>query len=162
MTDVFLGLGSNVDAHKNMRSCMDHLETKFGQLEYSPVYQSPAVGFEGNVFLNMVVKIKTNLQARDLRDWLRLLEDKHGRDRTTPRFSDRHLDVDILLFGNRIQDKDGIKLPRGEILEQAYVLKPLSDIAPKMRHPIAKKSYRRLWSEFANENDVACLKLTTL
>lgn len=161
MTDVFLGLGSNVNPHKNLRSCLTYLETKFGSLDYSPVYASPAVGFDGPPFLNMAVKIKTNLQARGLRDWLRQLEDAHGRDRSQPRFSDRDLDVDILLFGNRIQDKDGIKLPRDEILEQAYVLKPLADIAPRLRHPVARKSYRRLWKEFAIGNDNT-LQLTTL
>lgn len=154
MTDVFLGLGSNVNPHKNLRSCLKYLEIKFGALDYSPVYASPAVGFEGPPFLNMVVKIKTSLQARGLRDWLRQLEDAHGRDRSMPRFSDRNLDVDILLFGNRVQDKDGIKLPRDEILEQAYVLKPLSDLAPRLRHPLARKSYRRLWKAFSEDNDI--------
>lgn len=161
MTDVYLGLGSNTDARKHLRGALRALETKFGHIEWSPVYSSPAVGFEGDDFLNMVVKIKTNLQARALRDWLRLLEDEHGRDRSQPKFSDRSLDVDILLFGNRVQNKDDIELPRGEILHYAHVLKPLADLAPRLRHPLEKKSYRRLWREFAEHNDTQ-LFLTTL
>ncbi len=161
MTDVYLGLGSNTQARKHLRGALRALETKFGDIEWSPVYSSPAVGFEGDDFLNMVVKIKTNLQARALRDWLRLLEDEHGRDRSQPKFSDRSLDIDILLFGNRVQNKDGIELPRGEILHYAHVLKPLADLAPRLRHPHEKKSYRRLWREFDEQNDVQ-LFLTTL
>lgn len=161
MTDVYLGLGSNTDARRHLRGALHALETKFGAIEWSPVYTSPAVGFDGDDFLNLVVKIKTNLQARALRDWLRLLEDEHGRDRTQPKFSDRSLDVDILLFGNRVQDRDGLVLPREEILHYAHVLKPLADLAPRVRHPVEKKSYRRLWREFADK-DKQPLYLTTL
>ncbi len=161
MTEVYLGLGSNTDARRYLRSALRALETKFGAIQWSPVYTSPAVGFDGDDFLNMVVKIKTNLQAAVLRDWLRQLEDQHDRDRSQPRFSDRSLDIDILLFGNRVLDKDGLVLPRAEILHYAHVLKPLADLAPKLRHPVEKKSYRRLWREFADKQQQP-LYLTTI
>lgn len=161
MTDVYLGLGSNLDTRRNLRSALRALETKFGTIEYSPVYTSPAVGFTGNDFFNMNVKIKTNLQVQVLRTWIRQLEDEHGRDRSQPKFSDRSLDIDILLFGNKIIDQEGLVLPRGEILHYAHVLKPLADIAPKLRHPTEKKSYQRLWREFPDKEQQP-LSVTTL
>ncbi len=161
MTDVYLGLGSNTEARKHLRSALRALETKFGAIEWSPVYCCPAVGFDGDDFLNMAVKIKTNLQARALRDWLRQLEDEHGRDRTQPKFSDRSLDIDILLFGHRVQADESLELPRAEILNYAHVLKPLADLAPRLRHPIEKKSYRRLWREFPDKARQP-MSLTTL
>ncbi len=161
MTDVYLGLGSNTDARRYLRSALRALETKFGAIQWSPIYTSPAVGFEGDDFLNMVVKIKTNLTATALRDWLRQLEDDHDRDRSQPKFSDRSLDVDILLFGSRVLQMEGLELPRAEILHYAHVLKPLADLAPKLRHPVERKSYRRLWREFADKDNQP-LHLTTI
>lgn len=160
MSDVYLGLGSNQRARYHLRSCLQQLESQFGQIDWSPVYVSPAVGFDGDDFLNMVVKIRTNLTVEALHQWLHDLEDRHQRDRQQPRFSDRTLDVDILLYGERVQT-EGIVLPRGEITRYAHVLKPLADLAPELIHPTERKTLQLLWQEFSAAQPDK-LKLTTL
>ena len=66
----------------------------------SPVYRFPAVGFAGPDFLNLAVGLDTELEPFVLNDWLHGLEDRHGRRRDVPRFSDRTLDIDIVLYGD--------------------------------------------------------------
>jgi len=160
MTDVYLGLGSNQRARYNLRSCLQHLESQFGQIDWSPLYVSKAVGFDGDDFLNMVVRIHTNLTVDDLHQWLHELEDRHQRNREQPKFSDRTLDVDILLYGERVQT-EAVVLPRGEITRYAHVLKPLADLAPDLVHPTEHKTMQLLWQEFAAGNGDQ-LELTTL
>ena len=83
----------------------------------------------------------------ELRDWLRELEDRHGRDRSLPKYSDRTLDVDILLFGDLVIHDEALEIPRGEILKFAHVLKPLADLAPDLDHPTDGRSMAQIWSE---------------
>ncbi|MDA3934948.1 MAG: 2-amino-4-hydroxy-6-hydroxymethyldihydropteridine diphosphokinase [Gammaproteobacteria bacterium] len=160
MIDVYLGLGSNQQARFNLRSCLRQLESKFGQIEWSPLYVSAAVGFDGDDFLNMVVKVRSNLTVDSLHHWLHELEDRHQRDRQQPRFSDRTLDVDILLYGELVQAGDVI-LPRPEITKYAHVLKPLADLAPQLLHPTELKTMWSLWEAFAASQAVQ-LQPTTL
>jgi 2-amino-4-hydroxy-6-hydroxymethyldihydropteridine diphosphokinase len=76
------------------------------------------------------------------------IEDAHGRDRSGPRFSSRTLDLDLLLYDGLVLDENGLKLPREEILKNAFVLWPLAEIAPQLVHPVAGKTYAELWTEF--------------
>ena len=82
-------------------------------------------------------------------DWLHRLEDRHGRRRDVPRFSSRTLDVDIVLFDDLVMDGPGhLQLPRKELAE-AFVLKPLADIAPDLRHPVNGETLGALWAAAA-------------
>ena len=128
---AFLGLGSNVSPERHIAIAIERLGAAFDDLRLSPLYRSRAVGFEGNEFSNVVAALRTDLGPWGLRDWLRALEDEHGRERNVPKFSDRVLDVDILLFGDRVQDDDGLQLPRPEIFHFAHVLRPLAELAPE-------------------------------
>ena len=128
---AFLGLGSNVSPQRHIGIAIERLGSAFDDLRLSPLYRSRAVGFEGNDFINGVASVRTTLSPRALRDWLRALEDEHGRERNVPKFSDRVLDVDILLYGDRVQDVEGLKLPRPEIFHFAHVLRPLAELAPE-------------------------------
>ena len=76
------------------------------------------------------------------------IEDAHGRDRSGPRFSSRTLDLDLLLYDDMVLDEQGLKLPREEILKNAYVLWPLAEIAPDLLHPVIGKTYTKLWDDF--------------
>ena len=148
MDYVYLGLGSNVNPRYHLRSGLRALERKFGRLRISPVYRNPAVGFEGDDFLNLAVRVRCNLKPLAMKEWLHALEDDHGRERGTARFSNRTLDVDVLMYGDRVIEEDGLTLPRPDILEYAHVLKPLADLAPKLVHPREKRSMAALWAEF--------------
>ena len=128
---AFLGLGSNVSPERHVAVAIERLGAAFDDLRLSPLYRSRAVGFEGNDFINGVASVRTSLSPLELRDWLRALEDEYGRERNVPKFSDRVLDVDILLYGDRVQDDDGLRLPRPEIFHFAHVLRPLAELAPE-------------------------------
>jgi 2-amino-4-hydroxy-6-hydroxymethyldihydropteridine diphosphokinase len=147
---VYVGLGSNVEREKNIRLAIMGMRQDFGQLRLSPVYESEAVGFDGDDFLNLVAGFETDTDVRDVVRALRKIEDQLGRDRSLPRFSHRPIDLDILTYDELKMDEEGIQIPRHEILVNAFVLRPLQDIAPDSLHPLAKKSYRELWQAMAS------------
>lgn len=147
MNTAYLGLGSNVDPEHHVRVAVHALIRAFGDAEISPIYRSHAVGFEGDDFLNLVVRVDTDLKPMELREFLRRLEDLHGRDRRAPKWSDRTLDIDILLFNDIMSEEGKLILPRPEILRFAHVLRPLADIAPDLVHSGTEKSYATLWAE---------------
>jgi 2-amino-4-hydroxy-6-hydroxymethyldihydropteridine diphosphokinase len=144
---VYVGLGSNVDREKNILGGIREIRRVFGGLELSPVYESEAVGFDGGDFLNLVVGFKTVKPVRDVVLALRVIEDRLGRDRSLPRFSHRSIDLDILSYDDLQIDETGLQIPRKEILENSFVLRPLQDIAAGTLHPVLKQSYAELWAE---------------
>lgn len=154
MSTVYLGLGSNRNAEANIRAGIRALYRQFAGTAISPVYRSAAVGFSGSDFLNCVARIETDLSPTELKRWLTDLEDAYGRDRSQPKFSDRTLDIDILLHDDKAGRFDGLTLPRGEILEYAHVLKPLADIAPDLKHPETGKTFAEHWEEFEGDRSL--------
>ena len=79
---------------------------------------------------------------------MRDIEDANGRDRSGPKFSSRTLDLDLLLYDDLQINENGLKLPRAEILKNAFVLWPLAEIAPELQHPETGTAYAVLWSAF--------------
>lgn len=148
MAEVLLSLGSNIDRERNIRSCVDELAAQFGHLDISPVYESEAVGFDGDNFLNLVVAIHTDATVAELSRRLRDIENAHGRDRQTPKFSARSLDIDILTYDQLVGEVDGVQLPRKEIFRNAFVLRPMADLRPQSPCPGAENSYLELWQKF--------------
>jgi 2-amino-4-hydroxy-6-hydroxymethyldihydropteridine diphosphokinase len=148
MARVYLGLGSNIERERYITAGLDALEMLFGHLELSPVYDCPAVGFDGQPFLNLVVGIETDLAVGELQKRLRHLEYEHGRPANATRNSPRQLDIDILTYDDLVGVIDGVELPRGEILENAFVLRPLADLAPDAKHPVVGESFAALWTGF--------------
>ncbi|MDF1820511.1 MAG: 2-amino-4-hydroxy-6-hydroxymethyldihydropteridine diphosphokinase [Alcanivoracaceae bacterium] len=144
---VFLSLGSNIDRERNIRSGLDALARAFGDLRISPVYESEAVGFDGESFLNLVAVMETALPVGELAGILRDIEAQHGRVRGEKKFSSRTLDIDILTYGDRVGVIDGVELPRDEILKHAFVLVPLSDLAPEAVHPVTGERYDALLAD---------------
>ncbi len=132
---AYLGIGSNIEPERHVAIALERLGAAFDDLRVSPLYRSPAVGFDGDDFINGVAAVTTDLSPWELRDWLRGLEDEYGRQRDVPKFSDRVLDVDILLFGDRVQDDERLRLPRPEVFHFAHVLRPLAELAPDLVCP---------------------------
>lgn len=149
MPKVFLGLGSNIDPYQSLQAALDTLTACYGELAISPVYESDAVGFDGDRFLNLVVAFETAVPLAMLAKQLRDIEHAHGRPPDGPKFSSRTLDIDILLYGDCCGEVDGLTLPRNELDCYAFVLCPLADLAPEARHPANGHSYRRLWTDMA-------------
>jgi 2-amino-4-hydroxy-6-hydroxymethyldihydropteridine diphosphokinase len=79
---------------------------------------------------------------------LRVIEDRHGRERQGPRFSSRTLDIDLLLYDDLVLNQPGLVLPRDEITRNAFVLCPLAEIAAGLTHPVLKRTYGELWEMF--------------
>ena len=153
MARVYLSLGSNLQPQKYLRAALDELRARFGAIEVSPAYRSKAVGFDGPDFVNLAVGLDTELAPEALNDWLHALEDRHGRRRDLPRYADRTLDVDIVLYDDLVRQGEGhLYIPRKE-LRHAFVLRPLADIAPGLRHPVDGRSMAELWAAFPAESE---------
>ena len=148
MPEVYVGLGSNIDAEHHVREGVARLESIFGDLKVSPVYRNAPVGFGGDDFLNLVVSFITSTKAQDITHQLRSIEEQCGRQRNQAKFGPRTLDLDLLLYGELVMDEPGVQVPRTEILEEAYVLKPLADIAPDTVHPVTGKTLESHWKDF--------------
>ncbi|MBV0934481.1 2-amino-4-hydroxy-6-hydroxymethyldihydropteridine diphosphokinase [Marinobacterium weihaiense] len=148
MVSVYLSLGSNTERERYIRAALDALSARFGELLISSVYESEAVGFSGDNFYNLVVGIETDLGVSELSACLKGIEDDNGRDRSGPRFSGRTLDIDILTYGDLAEPVDGVQLPRDEILHNAFVLRPLAEIAPEACHPVLGTAYAALWQAY--------------
>lgn len=148
MPRIYISLGSNIDRESNTRAGITALREKFGKLELSSVYESEAVGFDGDAFYNMVIACNVKDDVHRTNKALQSIEDANGRERNGPRFSSRTLDLDLLLYDDLVLDEYGLKLPREEILHNAFVLWPLAEIAPELTHPKAGKSYADLWQAF--------------
>jgi 2-amino-4-hydroxy-6-hydroxymethyldihydropteridine diphosphokinase len=148
MVEVCLGLGSNVEPEQHIRAALNALSQTFGKLKISRVFESESVGFSGNDFYNLVVMVETELSIPELVATLRAIENENGRDRSKPKFSPRTLDIDILTYGDLVGEFGGVRLPRDEILKNAFVLWPLSELLPTHKHPETGETYERLWRSY--------------
>ena len=113
MARIYISLGSNIDRERHTRAGVQALRERFGDLILSSVYESEAVGFEGDAFYNMVIACDVDEGVHETNRILAEIEDAHGRDRSGPRFSSRTLDLDLLWYDDFVLDENGLKLPRG-------------------------------------------------
>ncbi len=148
MAWVYISLGSNIDREALTRAGVNALQQYYGELILSSVYESEAVGFDGENFYNMVIALQTGDEVHQVARTLRQIEDEHGRDRSGPRFSSRTLDLDLLLYDALIIDEEKLQIPRDEILQRAFVLWPMAEVAPDLLHPQVHKTYGELWDAF--------------
>jgi 2-amino-4-hydroxy-6-hydroxymethyldihydropteridine diphosphokinase len=146
-SQFFVSIGSNVDPKRHIRQSIDALRNAFGALQISPWYESVAIGFDGDNFINGVIGANTTLSISDVVVQLKTIEDQIGRDRSFGKYSAKIIDLDLLTFDDTVCDKP-IQLPRDEITENAFVLLPLSDLAPESIHPLTDKTYQQLWQEY--------------
>ena len=144
---IWVSVGSNMDREASIRGGIRTLEERCGTLRLSPVYETEAVGFDGDAFLNMVLGFDTGLPVDEVRRMLRDVEHAQGRTRDGHKFGSRTLDLDILTYGDLVDESQDI--PRGEIMRYAFVLAPLADVAPEQTHPVLGKTYARLWRDFS-------------
>ncbi|MCB1845061.1 MAG: 2-amino-4-hydroxy-6-hydroxymethyldihydropteridine diphosphokinase [Halioglobus sp.] len=134
MTRVYVGIGSNQRPKQNLRLAIAELAARYRGLEVSPVYRNAAVGFRGDDFLNMVARFDSGQSPGELLLAFERIHDLAGRVRGGENMVSRTLDIDLLLYGDLVQDEP--PLPREDILDYPFVLKPLADLAPKLRHPV--------------------------
>jgi 2-amino-4-hydroxy-6-hydroxymethyldihydropteridine diphosphokinase len=149
LTEVFVAAGSNVEPIANLRRALDVLGRHFGPLRLSRAYRNRAVGFEGDDFVNLVVGFDTALGVHETIERLHEAEAACGRARNAPKWAPRSMDLDILLYGTRVCDEPGLVLPRPDLVRRPYMLGPMAELAPGLRHPVSGATMAELWRELA-------------
>jgi 2-amino-4-hydroxy-6-hydroxymethyldihydropteridine diphosphokinase len=148
MADVYVAAGSNVEPEKNLARALDEIEQAFGALAISPAYRNPAVGFAGADFINLVLAFRTADPVSRVKQELERIETLCGRPRDAPKWAARTMDLDILMYDQLVCDVPGLILPRPDLLRRAFMLKPLADLAPGLRHPTENCTIGELWAAF--------------
>lgn len=139
---TYISLGTNKgNKFKNLQNAIDLIADEVGAIQkISSVYKTDAVGFDGDEFLNAVIKVSTYLPPDTLMLTLLELEKKIGRIRTEKKqYSNRVIDLDILLFDNEIIISKIVIVPHPKMLDRKFVMVPLVEIAANKIHPIEKK-----------------------
>ena len=145
-TRAYISVGSNVEPVRHIEGAMRALVSRYGRVRASRTYQTPAAGFEGEDFLNLVLGIETDEPIADVMAFLREVETAEGRVRGGPRFAPRTLDLDLLTYGDTVSAQPGPVLPRADILEYNFVLGPLAELAGAETHPAVGRTYAELWA----------------
>lgn len=148
MTEVYLGIGSNIEPEENLRFAIRELRRRFGELDLSPVYESRPLGFDGEDFFNMVVRLQTELTPADVIDQLEEIHAIAGRVRDSSRYISRVLDIDLLLYDGLVVNEGRLHIPRSDVLDYSFVLRPLAELAPEFVHPVTGRRIADHWQEF--------------
>jgi 2-amino-4-hydroxy-6-hydroxymethyldihydropteridine diphosphokinase len=159
MTSVYLSLGSNLgDREANLQRARDALERENMRIRRrSAVYETePRDVPDQPWFLNLTAACETSISAWDLLLVVQRIEREAGRrrDASTVTRGPRVIDIDILLFGDAVIDTPRLTVPHPRMLERRFVLEPLVEIAPDLRHPISKKLVREYLSDVAEQRVV--------
>ena len=147
MATVYVGLGSNIEPDENLRLGVSELRRLYGEVVVSNVYRNAAVGFEGADFLNLVAGFESDEEPTEISRRIEHIHDLAGRERGDDRFASRALDIDLLLYDDLVVDEPPLQLPRSDVLEYSFVLRPLAEIAPDLVHPVTGRTIRRHWQE---------------
>ena len=150
MTDVYIGVGSNIDARQNLTSAIDVLQERVGVVELSCTYRNPPVGFDGDDFLNLVLRLHSDAGPVAVEKILNEIERYAGRARTGQGPGPRSLDLDLLLYGSVVDAE--LRLPHEDVLRYPFVLRPLAELAPTLAHPITGIPVAQSWLEMAPTN----------
>ena len=152
MSIVYLGLGSNIRPEENLSLGVRELRRHYGEVDVSSVYRGAAIGFEGDDFLNLVLRVRSKETPVEICNEIERLHDLAGRNRSNEKWVSRPLDIDLLLYNDLIIDERPVRVPRSDILEYSFVLRPLAELAPDLVHPATGKTMLAHWQEFDAES----------
>lgn len=146
MARVFIGIGSNHERERHIAQALDALAQHFGEVQVSPVYASASMPAGGADYFNLVAAFECARTPGEISTTLKAIEHAVGRRRGGEECA---IDLDLLVVGDTVLKQDTFELPRPDILEHAFVLRPLADLAPTILHPVTGQSYAALWRAMA-------------
>jgi len=156
MITVYIALGTNVgEREENLRAALEYLPDVGAHIQHvSSVYETEPVDFlDQDWFLNAVLEAQTELDALDLLRALRVIEARMGSKKAFAK-GPRLIDLDILLYGNETIDTPELEVPHPRMLERRFVLAPLAEIAPSLRHPTWKSGVAKLLADLSDHSEV--------
>ena len=159
---TYLSLGTNLgDKLKNLQNAVNAIAVSIGDITaLSPVYKTKSWGFEAADFFNIALKVQTAYAPEVLLDKIQALERQLGRTQLeTAQYESRIIDIDILLFDDDIIFAQNLLIPHSKMLDRAFVLAPLKDIASALIHPISKTTIAQ---SLANCQDKTAVSKTSL
>ncbi len=153
MAITFLSVGSNSgDRSAYLQQAVNKIGLEIGRIiGLSHVYETQSWGYEGQNYLNMVVKVETALTPHKIIDSIHAIEQVMGRVRISGQYADRTIDLDILFYNDEIVSDEHLIIPHPRLHERLFVLEPMMDIDPDFRHPVLKKTIRQLKEECRDE-----------
>ena len=154
MKTVYLGLGSNLgDRSAHLAAAVARLSSEELRVtRVSSVWETePREVRDQPWFLNQVVEAETTLFPRQLFQRIQRMERDLGRVRRKPK-GPREIDIDILFFGDAVVRTPGLEIPHPRLAERRFVLEPLAELAPELRHPITKMSVRQMLAAVARQD----------
>lgn len=145
----YIGVGSNLgDRLENIRTAVNFLKKINGMVvkRCSGLYETePKGGPEGqNDFFNIVLEVESDLSPRVLLTELKTIEKSLGRKANETRWGAREIDLDILLYGGQVVHETDLQVPHPFMQDRFFVLKPLNDLAPRVKHPLSGRNVREM------------------
>lgn len=160
MPDAYVAAGSNQQPREHLRRAITTLSAEFPGLVASRAWSNAAVGFDGDDFINLVLRFPTELPVAALLERLKAVERASGRAAGAPKWGPRTIDLDLLLYGDLTGVHAGKRLPHPDLETRAWVLGPLAELAPDLAHPVSGFTMGELWRRF--DQGAHALRETTL
>lgn len=160
---TYFSIGTNQgNLIENLQISVDKIAENIGKIiEISSVYKSKSWGFKGNDFYNICVEITTNLNSKDLWSKILEIEESIGRKRNDDsKYENRIIDIDVLLFNDEVIFSKDLHVPHPKMLERKFVLIPLAEIAPYIKHPIENKTINTCLANCDDNTMIEKIKLT--
>ncbi|MDC8001869.1 2-amino-4-hydroxy-6-hydroxymethyldihydropteridine diphosphokinase [Aequorivita todarodis] len=158
LSNIYLSLGSNMgNRFEYLQKAVDSLFEKIGTVvKISSIYETPAMGFEGDAFLNCAVWLQTDLKPSKVLKTILEIEKTMGRERNASKtYTSRPIDIDIIFIDGEILQTENLTVPHPEMEKRKFVLQPLAELNSQLVHPVSQKNIIKLLAE---TDDVSVLE----